>query len=227
MTPWPEFDTERLQGTLLRVDLYEQRYLAVGEYPNVLDHLLRCASAACLCDREGDAIRLLARASVRVQEWVDGVRTGRVPRGTLHDLAAARAFLAAALIPGAEAPARTLLDLTDADPAGAVHNARLAAALIVADRAQAERSAGLCELSDAGLGLPWKKAALAILAKDEAACSKAVFSWIDEKIEATMTHEWGAYNEVPIEVSGALALAEHAGLPVLVQSNRVLTRFRP
>jgi hypothetical protein len=120
-----------------------------------------------------------------------------------------------------------LLDLTESEPAGAVHNARLAAALIVSDRAQAERSAGLCELSDAGLGLPWKKAALAILAKDEAAFRKAVYSWINEKMEATMTHDWGAYNEVPIEVSGALALAEHGGVPVLLDSNRVLTRFRP
>ena len=41
-----------------------------------------------------------------------------------------------------------------------------------------------------------------------------------------MTHEWGAYNEVPIEVNGALALADRAGRTVPVASNRVLTRFR-
>lgn len=228
MADWPEFELERLSGALLRVDLYEQRYLAVSEYPNVVNHLLRSAAAACLSDREDDALKLIQRASRRMEEWVVAARDGKVKTSTLGDFACARGFLAVATAPGPNAvdTARALLTLTKDAPSGSVQNARLVAATLLGDAATAEMAAKGCELSDAGLGLPLRKFVVALFAGDDAAMKKCIATWLQEKMEATMTHEWGAYNEVPVEVSGAMALAERRGRELRIDSNRVLTRFR-
>lgn len=226
MSSWPEYDLERLSGALLRVDMYEARYLAVHEHNNVVNHLLRSASAACLSDREEEANRFIARAASRMAEWVAAVAAGRVNTSTYADFAASRGLLAIAIASGGSAIATAFAEQTAAAPAGPTHNARLVAATMMGDLAAAEASARLCELSDAGLGLPWKKFALALLAKNEDGMRKCLNTWVQEKMEATMTHEWGAYNEVPIEVSGALALAARAGVGFKVDSNRVLTKFR-
>jgi hypothetical protein len=229
MGTWPEFEVERLTGALLRVDLYEQRYLTAGEYPNVVNHLLRSASAACLLDREADAQKLIARAAERTVEWVRAARENRTRPSSFSDLAFTRGWLAAAIETpshGVEEAARHVLAMTGWQPAGPVHNARMVAAAWLRDWATVEGAARLCDISDAGLGTPLKRTALALAAGDEAGARKAIAAWLQEKMEATMTHEWGAYNEVPIEVSGALALGVRAGLPVVCTSNRVLTRFR-
>lgn len=228
MADWPEYELERLSGALLRVDLYEQRYLAVGEYPNVVNHLLRSASAACLSDREDEALRLVQRSARRVEEWMAAVRDGSAKLASLGDLACTRGFLSVAASPGPNAvdAARGLLALTQSAPSGSVQNARLVAAAILGDIEAVESAAKGCELSDAGLGLPLRKFVVALFGNDEVAMKKMIFTWLQEKMEATMTHEWGAYNEVPIEVSGALALAERRGRTILIKSNRVLTRFR-
>lgn len=228
MSDWPEFELERLSGTLLRVDLYEQRYLAVFEYPNVINHLLRSASAACLSDREDEALKLTQRAARRVEEWMLAVRDGKAKAASLGDLGCTRGFLAVAAAPGPNAvdTARNLLVLTNTAASGPVQNARLVAAAILGDAEAVESAAKGCELSDAGLGLPLRKFVSALFAGDDGAMKKSATTWLQEKMEATMTHEWGAYNEVPIEVSGALALAERRGRPLLLASNRVFTRFR-
>lgn len=233
MSAWPDFDEERLQSTLLRVDLYEGRYLAVREYHNVVNHLLRSASAACLLDQEPKAEELIARASARMEEWVAACAADRSRQSTYTDLATTRGLLAMALRRDAGkegGPAwragHAFLRQTEAAPSGPVHNARLAAALLAGDLDVLQDAAKACELADAGLGLPWKRVALAIAAGDEAGVVKAVATWLREKYEATHTNEWGSYNDVPVEVSGALALAEVRGLPIRLDSNRVLTRFR-
>ncbi|MFZ5479134.1 MAG: hypothetical protein ACOZNI_20390 [Myxococcota bacterium] len=233
MSRWPESDDERLEAVLLRVDLHEGRYVAVREYHNVVHHLLRSASAACLLDREADALALIQRACARMAEWVELAANDRARRATFGDLAATRGLLALSLHPDAAAAdgaphhtARALLKQTEGAPAGPVHNARIAAAALVGEWEALRASARLCELSDAGLGVPWRKLAQAIDTKDAPTIQKAAEAWLQEKMEATHTNEWGAYNEVPIEVSGALGLAELAGVPVRLHSNRVLTRFR-
>ena len=228
---WPETDTERLSGVLLRVDLYEGRYLAVGELNNVVNHLLRSASAACLLDREDEALALVDRAGRRMEEWIAGVAAGRMKVASYGDFAATRGVLAFALAPperagAAEAAARTFLAQTADAPPGSVHNARLGAAALVGDLDALRRAAQACELSDAGLGLPWKRFAGALEAGDAALATRSALGWLREKSEATHTNEWGAYNEVPIEVSAALALAARRGLAVALANNRVLTRFR-
>jgi hypothetical protein len=136
--------------------------------------------------------------------------------------------LAVATAPGPNAvdTARALLTLTKDAPSGSVQNARLVAATLLGDAATAEMAAKGCELSDAGLGLPLRKFVVALFAGDDAAMKKCIATWLQEKMEATMTHEWGAYNEVPVEVSGAMALAERRGRELRIDSNRVLTRFR-
>ncbi len=226
MSSWPEYELERLSGALLRVDMYEARYLAVHEHNNVVNHLLRSASAACLSDREEEASRYIARAASRMAEWVAAVAAGRVNVSSYGDFAASRGLLAIAIASGGVAIATVFAEQTVAAPAGSTHNARLVAAAMMGDATALEHSAKLCELSDAGLGLPWKKFALALIAENEEGMRKCLNTWVQEKMEATMTHEWGAYNEVPIEVSGALALAARAGIGFTVDSNRVLTRFR-
>jgi hypothetical protein len=231
MTTWPDVDSERLSGALLRVDLYEARYLAVGEHHNVVNLLLRSASAACLLDREDDAAALVARAGRRMQEWIAAAAEGRSKPAAYGDFSATRGMLALALLPpegqeGALRAARGLLTQTAALPPGSVHNARLAAACLTDDAPALQAAARACELSDAGLGLPWKRFATALDTRDTALAAKSALAWLREKMEATHTNEWGAYNEVPIEVSGALALAELRGMPVRLATNRVLTRFR-
>lgn len=228
MTDWPDFEVERLAGLLLRVDLQEQRFLAAGEYGNVVNHLMRSAAAACLSDREDDALSFLARAAVRTGEWVRAAREGRARPSSFADYALARGWLAVAIMPTPVAMdiLPGFLAMTGWQPAGAVHNARMVAALVAGDAAAAEAASKLCDLSDAGLGVPLKRFVLASLAGDEAAMRKALATWLQEKLDATMTHEWGAYNEVPLEVSGALALATGRGAPLPMVSNRVLTRYR-
>ncbi|MDP2314007.1 MAG: hypothetical protein Q8P41_13955 [Pseudomonadota bacterium] len=231
MTLWPDVDSERLSGVLLRVDLYENRYLAVAEYHNVVNHLVRTASAACLLDREPEALALIDRAGRRMGEWIAAVGEGRVKPGTYADFAATRGLLVLALAPAerhdaAHESARTFLRQTADAPAGSVHNARLAAAALVQDAAALQAAARSCELSDAGLGLPWRRFATALDAGDAVACAKSAQNWLREKMEATHTNEWGAYNEIPIEVSAALALAEQRGLGLKLTSNRILTGLR-
>ncbi|MBM4365099.1 MAG: hypothetical protein FJ102_02715 [Deltaproteobacteria bacterium] len=228
MGVWPEYEIDRLAGALMRVDLYEQRYLAVGEYHSVVNHLVRSASAACLSDREDDAIQLIARASARMDEWVRAVREGRAKAQGFSDFACTRGWLAVAIAPSAvaEETARAFLIATAISPPGPAQNARMVAAAVLGEPLSVNAAAQGAELSDAGLGLPLKRFILALFAGDEPAMRKAASNWLDEKMEATMTHEWGAYNEVPIEVSGALALAERRGRPIPLDSNRVLTRFR-
>lgn len=231
MNTWPDVDSERLAGVLLRVDLYENRYLAVSEYHNVVNHLLRSASAACLLDKQADALALVDRAGRRMEEWIAAVGDGRIKPGSYADFSATRGLLALALAPegrkdAAVRAARTFLAQTSDAPPGSVHNARLAAAGLAGDMPALQASAKACELSDAGLGLPWKRFATAIDARDPAMAAKSALAWLREKMEATHTNEWGAYNEVPLEVSAALALAELRGVPVKLTSNRVLTRFR-
>ncbi len=228
MEAWPEYESERLAGVLLRVDLQEQRSLAAGDYAAVVNHLMRSASAACLSDREDEALRLIGRAAERTAEWVRAARAGKVRPSSFSDVALSRGWLCAAIAPTPSVleVAPGFLAMTGWLPAGAAHNARVVAAALVGDHPAVEASLKLCELSDAGLGSPMKKFMLAWLARDAAAMKKTLATWLQEKMDATMTHEWGAYNEVPIEVSGALALAERAGVPVPYASNRVLTRFR-
>jgi hypothetical protein len=228
MGRWPEYEIERLAGALLRVDLYEQRYLAVGEYHNVVNHLLRSAAAACLSDQEDDAVRFILRAAFRMEEWVGAVREGKSRRESFADFACTRGWLAAAIGggSGAAGAARSFLELTGEAPSGPTQNARMVAAALVGDMAAVETAARGCELSDAGLGLPLRKFMLAMVAEDEPAMTRAAITWLQEKMEATMTHEWGAYNEVPIEVSGALALAARRHIRMTLDSNRVLNRYR-
>ncbi len=232
MTPWPDdIDRERLTGVLLRVDLYENRYLAVAEYHNVVNHLLRSASAACLLDREPEALELVDRAVLRMMEWIAAVGDARVGLPTYADFAATRGLLAFALaseerMPAALVAARAFLRQTAEVRPGSVHNARLAAAALVDEPAALQAAARSCELSDAGLGLPWRRFASALDTGDGVAAAKSAQNWLNEKLEATHTNEWGAYNEIPIEVSAALALAERRGMPFKLASNRVLTRLR-
>lgn len=231
MTRWPDTDTERLAAVLLRVDLYEARYVAVGEFHSVVNHLLRSASAAWLLDREADGLSLVDRAARRMEEWIDAVGVGRSKAASYADFAATRGILAFALVSEARlgavgAAARTFLAQTADAPPGSVHNARLAAAVLVDDVDALRTSASACELSDAGLGLPWKRFAGALDTRDAALAAKSALTWLREKSEATHTNEWGAYNEVPVEVSAALALAERRGMGARVKTNRVMTRFR-
>ena len=228
MSDWPESHDDRLSTVLLRVDLAEGRFLADGQYNHVVNHLLRSASAACLLDQEADALALVVRAAVRTGEWVESVVAGRTKSTSFVDFACTRGMLALALsgTPNADQVAQRFLDATAQLGAGSPQNARMAAALLVGDLAAAHRALGLAERSDPGLGQPWMKFAAAIEAKDVPACAKAATTWLREKMEATFTNEWGAYNEVPIEVSAALALAERHGLQVRLSSNRILPRFR-
>ncbi len=228
METWPEFELERLAGTLLRVDLYEQRYLAAADYPNIVNHLLRSASAACLSNREDDAVRLIERAAVRTVEWVHAAREGKTRPSSFSDFAFTRGWLAVAIAApiGTEQATGNFLAMSGWRPAGSVHNARMVVALLAGDPTAAEAATHLAEMGDAGLGAPLKHFVLALITRDDAAMKKSAANWLHEKMEATMTHEWGAYNEVPIEVSGALALAERVGHPLRIASNRLLTRFR-
>jgi len=231
MSVWPESDGERLAGVLLRVDLYEGRYLAVGEHHNVVNHLLRAASAACLLDREPEALALLDRVIERMIDWVGAVGQGRARSSTYADFSATRGLLAFALAAdgrrsAAHEAARVFLRQTETAPPGSVHNARLAAATLIGDRAAIQTAARSCELSDAGLGLPWKRFAHAIDTEDAAAAGRLAHAWLREKSESTHTNEWGAYNEIPLEVSAALALAAARGVPVKLTSDRILTALR-
>jgi hypothetical protein len=231
MSGWPDVDNERLTGVLLRVDLYERRYLAVGEHHNVVNHLLRSASAACLLEREDEAQALIDRAGQRMVDWVRAVGSGATSAATYVDFGATRGMLAFGLVSeplrvAAERAADDFLAQTTSVAPGSVHNARLAAAALLGNFPALQASARACELSDAGLGLPWRRFATAIDARDATLAARSAQAWLREKLEATHTNEWGAYNEVPIEVSGALGLAAARGLPVRLASNRVLTRYR-
>ncbi len=228
MDRWPDFELERLETVLVRAELQEQRLMAAGDFPGVVNHLLRSASAASLADREPEGLAFVARSAVRTMEWVRAARAAKTKPSTFADLAFTRGWLAAAITPppGFEEAAGHVLAMTGWQPAGPVHNARAVAALMVGDHADAELSVARMDLADAGLGAPFKRFAIALLGADTEGMLKATNAWLREKMDATMTHEWGAYNEVPIEVSGALALAAVAGRPLFLPSNRVLTRFR-
>lgn len=226
MALWPEFDPDRLAGALMRVDLQEARYLAVGEYHNVVDLLMRAAAAACLLDREEDALVYVRRAAERMDEWTRMVDARVVQAAGYSEFAAARGLLAVALVEGPDEIGWRFLAQTAGAGAGTVQNARVAAAVLVGDAETAIAASRLCELSDAGLGLPFKRFALALFDHDHNAIRKHLSVWLDEKAEATMTHDWGFYNEVPIEVSGAIAAAWRQGIKVRVDSYRVLPRFR-
>lgn len=225
---WPEFESERIETTLLSVELYERRFLSTQAYHQVIHHLIRCASAACLLHREDEAIRLIGRAGARTLEWLTAVRLGRLPASALDHLALTRGLLALtiATLDDDVHTLSTFLQQTAATPAGPVHNARMVAALLVGDAGSFQHAAERADRSDAGLGLPFKRFALALLANDHSAMLHQLRVWLQEKAESTQTLEWGAYNEVPIEVSGALALAERRGHPLRLASNRILTRFR-
>jgi hypothetical protein len=232
MSAWPDFDTERLTGALLRVDLHEGRYLAAREYPKVVEHLMRSAAAACLLDREELANTLIQRAGERVAEWVDLAINGvRVPE--FDDLAAARGFLMLALAADADQPesraqrtARAFLAHTADAPPGPTHNARLAAALLVNDSAALVASAKAIALLDPGLGPPWRRFALALDARDPVTVVRSAEAWLRDRMESTSTNATAAYDEVPLEVSGALRLAALRGMPVRLESLQVLPRFR-
>ncbi len=228
MESWPEFDVERLEAALLRADLQEQRLLEAGDHPGVVNHLVRSASAACLVNREGDALDFVSRAAVRTMEWVRAARAAKTKPSSFADLAFSRGWLAAAICPPADMaePGGHFLAMSGWQVAGPVHNARMVAALLIGDVPAAEVSIQRCDLSDSGLGVPLKRFITALVGADAEAMGKAANAWLLEKMDATMTHEWGAYNEAPIEVSGALALAERLGRPVKVVSNRVLPQFR-
>ncbi len=229
MTSWPDCDGERQADALLRADLYEGRYLAAGEHHKGINLLLQTAASAYLLGQEPEGDARVARAGRRMAEWVAAVQAGRTPASLFRDLAAARGLLTLALL-GDDAivtqTAQTFLALTATAPPGAVHNARLAAAALLGLRDAMQVAAGACELSDAGLGAPWRRFALAIEARDPAVLARHIQTWLREKEEATRTSEWGDYDDVPIEVSAALALAERSGVPVRVATNRVLPRFR-
>jgi hypothetical protein len=226
MTTWPEFDADRLSGTLMRVDLQEARFLAVGEYHNVVDLLMRAAAAACLLDREEDGMAFVRRAAERTDEWTLMVESRVVPASTYREFAAARGMLATALCDAPEAVGWRFLSQTANEGPGPAQNARLAAAILVGDADSAIQATKLCELTDAGLGVPFKRFALALFDRDHAGVRKSLSLWLEEKAEATMTHDWGAYNEVPLEVSGAIAAAWLLGVRVTMDSPRILPRFR-
>lgn len=228
---WPYYEPERLSGLLLRVDLQERRYVSMGSWQQLIDHLVRSASVACLARQSGQANQLLNRAATRMSEWVDQIRQG-VPVSLYNqDFAPVRGFLAMALVgPEAgiavEAVATEFLRQTSLLPAGPVHNARLAAGLLCGKTDEVVVSLGMCSLEDAALGAPWKRFVQGVLARDVVVMEASLERWLEEKMEATQTHDWGAYNEVPIEVSGALGLAEKLDLPIYLRSNRILPRFR-
>jgi hypothetical protein len=223
MTRWPEVETERQSALLLRVDLDERRLRAAGEHAQVVNLLLRVAAAACLLNREKQAEELTERAIGRLGEWLEATSPAR-----LGDVAACRGMLALSFgAPDlADRVARAWLALPPISPPGASANTSAAAALFLANDDAATAALRSFDLSDAGLGIPWHTFAQALLAKDAPLAQKAASRWLQEKMEATHTNEWGGYNEVPIEVSGALALAERRGLAVRLASNRVFTRFR-
>lgn len=229
---WPEYESERLEVVLARVELHEARFMGDEAYHLVVNHLVRAASAACLLDREPEAERYIHRAASRMAEWVEAARWGRARSEAFSDLAATRGWLAVAaatlLDPGQRfvRVAGTFLRLTVGRPAGSVHNARLAAGLLTQDDAAVASSAPLCDLSDAGLGSPWRKFALALVAGDTTSMATAADRWLYEKLDATQTLDWGPYNEVPIEVSGALSLAALRGNRVVLANNRVLHGLR-
>ena len=228
MSDWPESHDDRLSTVLLRVDLSEGRFLAEGQYNHVVNHLLRSAAAACLLDREADAVALIARAGARLGEWIDSVEATRTKPTSFVDYACTRGMLALALWPdpAGERIARRFLTATAELGPGSQQNARMAAALYLGESADVARALAGAERSDPGLGQPWMRFVAALEAKDAAACAKAATMWLREKMEATFTNEWGAYNEIPIEVSAALALAERRGVSVRLPSNRILPRFR-
>ena len=229
---WPEYEPERLEVVLARVELHEARFMGDEAYHLVVNHLVRAASAACLLDREPEADRYIHRAASRMAEWVEAARWGRARCDAFSDLAATRGWLVVALANLLDPSQRfnrvagTFLRLTADRPAGAVHNARLAAASLAHDDAVVTGSIPLLDLSDAGLGLPWRRYAVALAEHDLIAMYGAAEGWIEEKLDATQTLDWGPYNEVPIEVSGALALAALRGERVGLVSNRIHTALR-
>lgn len=226
LAKWPEFDLERLSGALMRVDLQEARYLAVGEYHNVVDLLLRAGAAACLLDREADAMTYVERAATQTDEWTRMVDARVVQASSYREFAAARGMLALALVDAPDDAGWRFLAQTANEGLSTVQNARLAAAILVGDADTALAAAKQCELTDAGLGLPFKRFALALFDRDHTGVRKHLQIWLEEKAEATMTHDWGAYNEVPLEVSGAMAAAARQGMRVTMDSVRILPRFR-
>lgn len=225
---WPEYETERLSGVLLRVDLQERRHQQNGAWQSLVDHLIRAVSAACLSHREAEADAYLRRAAARMEEWINLVQQG-LPASTYNlDFATARGLFAMVLVgaPGLDRLLELYLQQTASLPAGPAHNARLIALLFLRRYGELAPTAALSSIEDMGLGNPWKRFAMAVPGGDETVLRAAVDRWLHEKMEATHTHEWGAYNEVPIEVSGALAIAEHCGILLKLDSNRVLPRYR-
>lgn len=225
---WPEYEVERLSGVLLRVDLLERRHRQNGAWSLLVDHLIRAVSTACLCGREVEAHSYLVRAAVAMSDWVAKVRQGLPVSSYNRDFSTARGLFALSLCPGPERDHvfQEFLQQTANAEAGPTYNARLIAILWQQRYEELAPTAALSSLEDAGLGAPWKRFAVAIPGGDPNTLKAAVDRWLHEKIEATQTHEWGPYNEVPIEISGALAVAEHCGISLKVDSNRLLPHFR-
>jgi hypothetical protein len=231
MGEWPEYESDRLSSQLLRVDLQEKRCLSLGAWQQLIDHLIRSAAVACLVNQEDLAQTLLCRTAQRMSEWVEQVRQGLPVSLYNQDFAPVRGMLSLALVgeeagPVPENIAAEFLRQTSRLPAGPVHNARLAAAILCNRLEEAQNSLSLCSLEDAALGAPWKRFIQGLIAKDAAIMQNGLERWLEEKMEATQTHDWGAYNEVPLEVTGALALSERAGFPLKLHSNRILPRYR-
>ncbi len=226
---WPEYEIERVAGILLRVELQEQRHRETGAWAALVDHLNRAVSAACLISQEEEAEAYVLRTSEAMRQWVAAVRQGYARASYNNDFSSVRGMLTLVLsgVPEVESVCDEFLRQTGGLPIGPVYNARLVAQLVLRKEAgELARTGMQCSMEDQGLGAPWRRFALAIPAGDLPAMRSSVDRWLLEKTEATQTHEWGAYNEVPIEVSGALAVAERWGTPLKVSSNRVLPRFR-
>lgn len=228
MVDWPDYEIERLSGVLLRVDLQERRHQQNGAWPSLVDHLVRAVSAACLSHREAEADAYLRRAAKRMEEWIREVEAGLSATTYNMDFATARGLFALILVNGPDTELLVDLFLRQSNrlPSGPVHNARLIGLLLLKRYGEIAAAASFSSLEDAGLGAPWKRFAMALPGAETTVMQASLERWLNEKMESTQTHEWGAYNEVPIEVSGALALAERCGVPVKVDSNRVLPKFR-
>ena len=225
---WPDYEQERLSGLLLRVDLQERRLLVAGDWPGLVDHLIRSASVACLAREETEAKGLVWRAGQRVVEWTGQVQNG-LPRSTYnHDFSLVRGVLLLQLSSTPEL--RQAMELVAAQtaglPPGPAHNARLICLAFLGRYAELPMAAAQSSMEDTGLGPPLRRFIMAICTRDRDALRSAVDRWLREKMEATQTIAWGDYNEVPLEVSGALALAERCGCGIRVRSNRVWPAFR-
>ena len=117
-------------------------------------------------------------------------------------------------------------NLTAGLPPGPAHNARLVALAALGRTAELPLAAALASMEDTGLGPPLRRFIMALPTRDRDAMRSALERWLLEKLDATHTAAWGPYNEVPLEVSGALALAERCGCGLRLRSTRVWPPFR-